>query len=470
MADSPAPSAPTRHRVYDNVLEAIGDTPVVRLNRVTEGLTSEVYAKLEFMNPGGSVKDRIATHMIDKAEQRGEIKPGGTIVEGTSGNTGMGLAMCAAIKGYQAVFVMPDKQSIEKVQALRAFGSKVVVTPTAVEPEDPRSYYSVSNKLGTETPNAFFANQYHNADNPETHYLYTGPEIWKQMGGKIDVFIAGMGTGGTLTGVGRYLKEQNPDIKIVGVDPVGSIYYDFYKTGKLTEAYSYVLEGIGEDFLPSTMDMKVLDDCVRVSDKESFLTTREVVRKEGIFIGGSGGAAVAGALKWLRSNDVEGQQVLILMPDTGRQYLGKIFNDDWMRENRYLEQPSDLGTVRDLLGQTLQRKVISVKATDTVRAAAQEMKKHGVSQVPVMDDSDGVVGILTESRVLAHLLDHPGAADDLVEGLVEISYSVMDPDTTIPVLSDMFTRVKLALVLDGSKIVNVITKIDLIDYVSKIGR
>ncbi len=470
MADPTAPSTPRRHRVYDTVLEAIGDTPIVRLNRVTEGLTSEVYAKLEFMNPGGSVKDRIAAHMIDKAERSGAIKPGGTIVEGTSGNTGMGLAMCAAIKGYQAVFVMPDKQSIEKVQALRAFGSKVVVTPTAVEPEDPRSYYSVSSKLGTETPNGFFANQYHNADNPEAHYLYTGPEIWKQMGERIDVFIAGMGTGGTLTGVGRFLKEKNPNIKIVGVDPVGSIYYDFFKTGKLTEAYSYVLEGIGEDFLPSTMDMDVLDDCVRVSDKESFLTTREVVRREGIFIGGSGGAAVAGALKWLRHNDVEGQQVLILMPDTGRQYLGKIFNDDWMRENRYLEQPSDFGTVRDLLGQTLNRKIISVADTDTVREAAGQMKKHGVSQVPVMDSAGAVAGILTESRVLSHLLDRTGAADDAVAGLIEISYSVVDPDTTIPVLSDMFTRVKLALVLDGAKIVNVITKIDLIDYVSKIGR
>ena len=461
---------PQRQRVFDNVLDAIGDTPIVRLNRVTKGLESQVFAKLEFMNPGGSVKDRIAKHMIEKAEQRGEIKTGGTIVEGTSGNTGMGLAMAAAVKGYQAIFVMPDKQSMEKVKALRAFGSKVVVTPTAVEPEDPRSYYSVSNKLGTETPNAFFANQYHNPDNPETHYLTTGPEIWRQMGGKIDVFIAGMGTGGTLSGIGKFLKEKNPNIKIVGIDPVGSIYYDYFKTGKLTEAYSYVLEGIGEDFLPSTMQFDWLDDCVRVSDKESFLMTRDLVRKEGVFCGGSCGAAVAGALKWLKANDVEGQQVLILLPDTGRQYLGKIFNDDWMVENRYLSSPSDLGTVRDLLGHTFSRKVISVGLGETVRDAGQRMKKHGVSQVPVMDADGGIAGILTEGRVLAHLLDHPGAADETVESLVEISYSVVDADTTIPVLSDMFTRVKLALVLEGKDIVNVITKIDLIDYVSKLGR
>ena len=463
-------TSPARQRVFDNVLDAIGDTPIVRLNRVTKGLQSEVFAKLEFMNPGGSVKDRIALHMIEKAESRGEIQPGGTIVEGTSGNTGMGLAMCAAVKGYQATFVMPDKQSIEKVQALRAFGSTVVVTPTAVEPEDPRSYYSVSNKLGTETPNAFFANQYHNADNPDTHYVSTGPEIWRQMARNLDVFIAGMGTGGTLSGIGKYLKEQNPNIKIIGIDPVGSLYYDYFKTGKLTEAYSYVLEGIGEDFLPSTMDFSVLDDVIRVSDKESFLMTRELVRKEGIFCGGSCGAAVSGALKWLKSNDVEGQQVLILLPDTGRQYLGKIFNDDWMRENRYLASPSDLGTVRDLLGSTFQRTVISVKASDSVRDAGQKMKKHGVSAVPVMDADGSIAGILTESAVLSHLLERPGGADETVGNLAENRYSVVDADTTIPVLSDMFTRVKLALVMEGDETINVITKIDLIDYVSKLGK
>ncbi len=455
-----------RTRVYDNVLECIGDTPIVRLNRVTEGFESNVYAKLEFMNPGGSVKDRIAVHMIDKAEERGEIRRGGTVVEGTSGNTGMGLAMAAAIKGYQAIFVMPDKQSMEKVQALRAFGAKVVVTPTAVEPEDPRSYYSVSTKLGTETPNAFFASQYHNPDNPDAHYVGTGPEIWEQMAHKIDVFIGGMGTGGTLSGVGKYLKEVNPDIKIIGVDPVGSIYYDYFKTGKMTEAYTYTLEGIGEDFLPSTMHLDVLDDVVRVTDKECFLMTRDLVRKEGIFCGGSSGAAVVGALKWLRHNDVEGQEVLILLPDTGRQYLGKIFNDDWMKENRYLEATTDLGTVRDLLGSTPQREVISAKATDSVRDVARLMKSRGVSQVPVMD-ADGVRGIVTEADVLTRLIEQPGAMNDPIADIAEQSYSVVDPDTTVAVLSDMFTKVKMALVLEGKEIINVVTKIDLIEYLSK---
>ena len=455
-----------RQRVYDNVLDCIGDTPIVRLNRVTEGFKSNVFAKLEFMNPGGSVKDRIAVHMIEKAEERGEIRRGGTVVEGTSGNTGMGLAMAAAIKGYQAIFVMPDKQSMEKVQALRAFGAKVVVTPTAVEPDDPRSYYSVSNKLGTETPNAFFASQYHNPDNPEAHYLTTGPEIWRQMAQKIDVFIGGMGTGGTLSGVGKFLKEMNPDIKIVGVDPVGSIYYDYFKTGKMTEAYTYTLEGIGEDFLPSTMHLDVLDDCVRVTDKECFLMTRDLVRKEGIFCGGSSGAAVVGALKWLRNNDVEGQEVLILLPDTGRQYLGKIFNDDWMKENRYLEETTDLGTVADLLGATPQRKVISAAATDSVRDVARLMRSSGISQVPIMD-ADGVRGIVTEADVLMRLIDKPGATDDPISDIAEQSYSVVDPHTTVAVLSDMFTKVKMALVMEGKEIVNVVTKIDLIEYLSK---
>jgi len=455
-----------RQRVYNNILETIGDTPIVRLNSVTEGFQSDVYCKLEFMNPGGSIKDRIAHFMIEKAEERGEISRGGTVVEGTSGNTGMGLAMAAAIKGYQAIFVMPDKQSIEKVQALRAFGAKVVVTPTAVEPDDPRSYYSVSTRLGTETPNAFFASQYHNADNPQTHYEQTGPEIWRQMGGKIDVFIGGMGTGGTLTGVGKYLKEQNPDIKIIGVDPVGSIYYDYFKTGKLTEAYTYTLEGIGEDFLPSTMDLDVLDDCVRVTDRECFLMTRDIVRKEGIFCGGSSGAATVGALKWLRNNDIEGQQVLILLPDTGRQYLGKIFNDDWMKENGYLDDHPTYGTVADLLGTSPRRQVISGDADDRLGEIVALMKKHDVSQIPVLQNGE-ILGILTENKALGTLVDRPGAVSERARELVEISYSIVDTTTGVSVLSDMFTKVRMVLVMEGSEIVNVITKIDLIDYMAK---
>jgi len=454
------------NNVFDNVLECIGNTPAVRLGRVAGELQSEVYAKLEFMNPGGSVKDRIARHIVRRAEARGDLSPGGTIVEATSGNTGLGLAIAAVLGGYQSTFVMPDKQSMEKVQALRAFGSRVVVTPTAVEPEDPRSYYSVSRRVCEETPNAFYADQYHNGDNPETHYLETGPEIWKQLGEKIDVFIAGMGTGGTLTGVGRYLKEQNPKVRIVGVDPVGSIYYDLFKTGKMTEAYSYSVEGIGEDFLPSTMDLSVLDDVVRVTDRECYLMTRELVRAEGIFCGGSSGAAVAGAMKWLKNNDVAGQRVMILLPDTGRQYLGKIFSDDWMRENGYLDEVAGSGTVRDLLGPESQRPVVSVQVGDAIRDVAVLMREHGVSQVPVMDDSS-VAGIVTEAGVLSHLLDHPGAAGEPVGEIVVNAYSSVDLDTGVGVLADMFTRVKMALVMENSRLINVVTKIDVIDYVSR---
>jgi cystathionine beta-synthase len=452
--------------VFDNVLECIGDTPAVRLSRLSEGLQSEVYAKLEFMNPGGSVKDRIARHIVRRAEERGDIIPGGTIIEATSGNTGLGLAIAAVLGGYQSTFVMPDKQSMEKVQALRAFGARVVVTPTAVEPEDPRSYYSVSRRECEETENSFYANQYHNPDNPETHYLETGPEIWKQLGEQVDVFIAGMGTGGTLSGVGKYLKEKNPDVKIVGIDPVGSIYYDLFKTGKMTEAYSYSVEGIGEDFLPSTMDLSVLDDVVRVTDRECYLMTREIVRREGIFCGGSGGAAVAGAMKWLKNHDVAGQRVMILLPDTGRQYLGKIFNDDWMRENGYLDDLAGSGTVADLLSGSQRRSVLSVQSTEAIRAVASLMREHGVSQVPVLEDGQ-VSGIVTEAGVLNHLLDHPGAANEPVGQIVVNSYSSVDLDTRIGVLADMFTRVKMALVMRDDQLVDVITKIDVIDYVSK---
>ena len=460
---------PPRQHVYANILECIGNTPIVQLNRTADKFQSEVFAKLEFMNPGGSVKDRIARVIVDEAERRGEIKPGGTIVEATSGNTGMGLAMTAAVRGYRTVFVMPDKQSREKIQALQAFGSEVVVTPTAVEPEDPRSYYSVSRRLAKETPNAFYANQYHNQDNPKAHFESTGPEIWRQMGEQVDVFVAGMGTGGTLTGVGRYLKSVNPKIKIVGVDPVGSLYYDYFKTGKLTEAYSYLLEGIGEDFLPSTMDLSVLDDVVRVSDRECFLMARDLVRKEGIFSGGSSGAALAGALKWLRTHDKEGQQVLVLLPDTGRQYLGKVYNDDWMTQHRMLGGPGERGTVADMLGVTPRRRVITAPSTASVREVADLMKKYDVSQVPVTDAS-GVIGVVTETRVLSHLVEHSGGAVDSVAALVENRYSMVDPETTLPVLSDMFTRVKIALVLDGKEVVNVLTRIDLVDYLSKTTR
>ena len=334
--------------IYDNVLKAIGNTPIVRLNKVIQGGEANFFAKLEFMNPGGSIKDRIGIWMIEDAERKGLLKPGGTIVEGTSGNTGIGLAIAAAIKGYRCIFVLPDKMSMEKIRTLRAFGAEVVVTPTAVEPDDPRSYYQVSRRLARETPHSIYMNQYDNLANREAHYQTTGPEILSQMP-NIDVFIAGIGTGGTICGVGRYLKEHRPSCQVVAVDPVGSIVYDYFKTGQLkTAPKTYKIEGIGEDFIPKNYDFSVIDDMIQVEDRESFLMTRKLLTQEGIYSGISSGSAVVGALKWIRSQGSSylNKNVLIVLPDSGNRYLSKVYNDEWMKEAGFLEDTS-LETARN---------------------------------------------------------------------------------------------------------------------------
>ncbi len=453
------------HKVYDSILDTVGDTPLVKLNRVTRGLQSTLYAKVEFMNPAGSVKDRIAIHILEEAERRGEIQPGATIIEGTSGNTGAGLAMVAALKGYKAVFVLPDKQSEEKRAALRAWGARVVVTPTNVEPDDPRSYYSVAKRLVEETPNSFYANQYYNPDNPAAHYKSTGPELYNQIDGKIDVFIAGMGTGGTITGVGKYLKEQNTDIKVVGVDPVGSLYYDYFHTGQLTEPHTYVLEGIGEDFLPGTMDFQYVDDVVRVNDRECFHMTRRLVREEGLFVGGSCGAAVAGALKYLKRHDRPGLTAVVILPDSSSKYMSKIFNDNWMRENGYLAPETRFGTVADLVNGRPERKLITIDPSARVTEAVGVLKLHGISQVPVVGE-DRLIGVLFEKRVLEKALEG-GPSTATVGDLVDASYCTVDAETEISVLAELFRRFKVAVVLDAKKPVDIITRIDLIDYISR---
>ncbi|MCA9636364.1 MAG: cysteine synthase family protein, partial [Myxococcales bacterium] len=346
-----------------DITAAIGNTPIVRLNHVVEDLDSEIYVKVEYMNPAGSMKDRVGLNIIRDAEARGMLQPGGTIIEATSGNTGAGLAMVAATRGYKCIFVMPDKMSQEKIDALRAYGAKVVICPTAVEPSDPRSYYSVARRLVEETPAAFYANQYHNPANPEAHYVSTAPEIWEQTGGEFDAFVSGMGTGGTLSGCGRYFKERRQDIKIVGVDPIGSLYYEYIKTGRLTKAFSYYVEGIGEDFLPSTMNLSILDDVVQVDDRECFMMTRDLVRREGIFCGGSCGAAVMGAIKYARSLK-QPKRILVLLPDSAQKYLSKVFNDEWMRSNGFLDE-DPTGTVAHLLKRKPMR-VITVDDRTTV--------------------------------------------------------------------------------------------------------
>ena len=369
---------------YDSVLELIGRTPLVRLGRLGKSLDATVYAKLDYMNPGGSVKDRIAIRMVDAAEHDGQLRPGGTIIEGTSGNTGMGLALVAAVRGYKLIFTITDKQSREKIDLLKGLGAEVIVCPTAVTPDDPRSYYSVAKKLAQEIPNSFYPNQYDNPNNPQAHVDTTGPEIWDSSDGRVTHFVVGLGTGGTATGVGRYLKEQNPNIKIIGVDPVGSLFHEFFHTKRVGDAHPYVVEGIGEDIFPKNVDFSLLDDVIQVTDRDCFVTARHLARQEGIFAGGSAGGAVLAALRVAQSLPADGF-VVVFIPDTGRQYVSKIYNDEWMRENRYLEPAVRLTAGECLRHKTGDLSLQSVAPADDAQSALQKMDELDVSQLPVHD-------------------------------------------------------------------------------------
>lgn len=475
------------HGARANITEAIGNTPIVRLNKVAAHVKSSIYVKCEYLNPGGSVKDRIAVHIIRDAERRGLLAPGGTIIEATSGNTGAGLAMVAALRGYRTIFVMPDKMSQEKVANLRALGAKVVLCPTAVDASDPRSYYEVTKRLVAETPGAFHANQYHNPANPEAHYLSTGPEIWEQTQGGFDVFVSGMGTGGTISGCGRYFKEQNPKVHVVGVDPIGSIYYELKKTGRMTRPFAYSVEGIGEDFLPSTMNLDYVDEIVRVDDKECFQLTRALVRQEGVMCGGSCGAAVAGAIRYAEQLDRDGhapQNILVLLPDGSQKYLSKIFDDNWMRDQGFLESEDHLGLVSDILASRAPRPVITAQKGSTLREVIALLKEHGISQVPVVDSGDGrLCGLIAEVDLLNHLLVKGGSLDETIENIVEADYATVTPLTRVRLLKTIFNDAKMVCVLStgaasttagqSSKtpvprdsLLGVITKIDLIDYLA----
>ncbi|HEU4326109.1 MAG TPA: cystathionine beta-synthase [Roseiflexaceae bacterium] len=453
--------------IKDSILDAIGNTPLVRLSKLARGVRPQVLAKVEFLNPGGSVKDRIGIAMIDAAEREGRLKPGGTIVEGTSGNTGVGLAIAAAIKGYKTIFVMPDKMSDEKIRLLRAFGARVVITPTAVEPDDPRSYYSVSRRLAEETPNAILAGQYWNPANPEAHYRSTGPELWRQTDGRISAFIAGMGTGGTISGTSRFLKEQNPNIKVVGVDPIGSLLHQYFYTRELGEAHGYKVEGVGEDFLPTTLDFDSIDDVVQVNDRESFTMTRRLVREEGLFCGGSCGLAMAGALKWLRGNGshlTEEDVVVVLLPDSGARYLSKIFDDAWMRENGFLAS----ATVVDLLD-ARPREVITANEDTTVEAAIRQMKTHSISQLPVLDSQGKLHGIISESDLLDYLING-GAMNHAITDLHAHEVATVDPDMPIDDLRAVFGRNQAAVVVRNGNVEGIVTKIDVIDFLANQSR
>ncbi len=456
-------------RVFDDVTRAIGHTPLVRLNRIGQDTGATFYAKLEYTNPGHSVKDRIAVQIIDDAERDGSLKPGGTIIECTSGNTGMGLAMVGAARGYRMIFVMPDKVSSEKIKALRAFGAKVITTPTAVSPEDPRSYYSVAKRIAQQTPSCFFANQYHNPSNPEAHFRTTGPEIWEQTQGNLDAVVIATGTGGTLSGIARYIKERKPSVKFVLIDPVGSILYDYFKTKKILSTFkTYKVEGFGEDFLPTTLDFTYVDECYQVTDKECFLTARDLTRKEGLFSGGSAGGAVCGAIKFAKDYP-QCRTIVVLLPDSGSRYLSKVFDDDWLRENSFLDEEATYGSLKDIVERQRRHPLFTADAADGVQPIIQLMKKHGISQLPVMDGGR-MVGMISEIDLLNALLKDPDAVGRPVGELVDQNYVVVPPDAPVSRLAAIFGEGKVALVEENGKIAAVVTKIDLIDHMAGVMR
>jgi len=449
-----------------NILEAIGWTPIVKLNKVTTGVDSEIYVKLEYMNPGGSSKDRIGGFIMDRAVAAGKLKPGGTIIEGTSGNTGVGLAMWAAVNGYKCIFVLADKQSQEKVNNLKAFGAKVVVCPTEVEPEDPRSYYSVSKRLAETIPNSYYVNQYDNLWNRETHVATTGPEIFEQTQGDFDVYMAGVGTGGTITGVSMYLKTKMPHLKTVGVDVEGSIVAQFARTGDLSGARSYVIEGIGEDFIPGNYDFKVIDDWVVVGDKESFLMTRALLKQEGIYTGGSGGAAVVGAIKYAKTLK-EPKKILVVLPDSGNRYASKIYNDEWMMAKGYIDSAFNV-QIGDLL-KTLNKdhqEVISITDHATIGEAVKMMEEKGVSQVPVVHD--GIIkGIASETALLKPLYNHEYNLTDSISLAYSSKYRVVDVNDLLSTVQDALLKKEVVLVTKNGKLHNILTNIDILNFISK---
>ena len=457
--------------VFDSIIDAIGNTPIVRLNKVASGTKANVFAKLEFTNPGGSIKDRIGWYMIEDAEKRGTLKPGGTIVEGTSGNTGVGLAIAAAVKGYQCIFIMPDKMSEEKIKNLRAFGARVIITPTAVEPDDPRSYYSVSKRMAKETPNSLYIDQYNNLANRQYHYEHTGPEILQQMP-DIDVFVAGIGTGGTITGTGKYLKENKPGVEILAVDPIGSIVYDTFKYGApKSPAEMYLIEGIGEDFIPGNYDFEQIDDMVQVEDKESFLMTRQLLTSEGIYSGVSSGSAFVGTMRWLEQQGerMDGKNVLIIFPDSGNRYVSRVYDDDWMREAGFLE--SKAGNVKDLMErlEMTPGDIVMAHQSDKISNTIRKLSEAGISQMPVTDENGWVKGIVREHTILKALFDKQVNVDDNIDGLVDTSIEFVTPGHSIDQISRLVTDGKVPLITDpddGDNMLGIITDIDLLNYLS----
>ena len=450
---------------YNSIIETIGNTPLVRLNSVNKGIPGTILVKVEYFNPGNSMKDRMAIKMIEDAEAAGILKPGGTIIEGTSGNTGMGLALGAIAKGYKCIFTLADKQSQEKMDILKAVGAEVIVCPTNVEPDDPRSYYSVAKKLNKDIPNSFYPNQYDNMSNTKAHYETTGPEIWKDTEGKITHYAAGVGTGGSMCGTAKYLKEQNPNVVSVGIDTYGSVFKKYKETGVFDEKeiYPYLTEGIGEDILPKNVDFSLIDHFIKVTDKDGAIMTRRLAREEGLFCGWSCGSAVAGALEYAKENLKEDDVMVIILPDHGTRYLGKIYNDDWMKARGFVENRSFDSAADIITHQNGNGKLTTIEQSATVGAAIKLMTSNSISQLPVTNGKD-FVGSLTDSRLLAQMIEDPELKDKPVSEVMDPSFQFVSPDNTLDVLSSVITKDNPAvLVRDEKNEVHILTRHDLLN-------
>lgn len=463
MSETTKPNGPAFHA---NILDAVGNTPLVRLNHLAGRHESTLLAKVESFNPGGSVKDRIGMNIVDDAEKRGELKPGGTIVESTSGNTGVGLALVAAVRGYQLVCTMPDKMSREKIDLLKSYGAKVIVCPTNVPAESPHSYYEVAKRIARETPNAILANQYFNQENPLSHYRGTGPEIWKQTGGKIDILVGGLGTGGTMSGCGRYLKEQNPNVKIVCADPEGSILKEYFETKKIGEARPYLIEGIGEDIIPATVHFQYFDEIRKVTDRAALLMTRRASREEGILTGSSGGAALVVACEVAREAPA-GTLIVVILPDSGERYLSKVHSDAWMQEQGLLSAQSV--SLREILSRKTNEidPLIMVDAADTARVAFTIMEQHNVSQLPVSDNGS-VVGALSETALMASALRDPSILNRACRDAMEPPFPAADQGQSVQKAIELFAKgANAVVVLDADKPIGIVTRFDVLGFAAR---
>lgn len=450
---------------YNSITETIGDTPLIKLKNVNVGVKGTILVKPEYFNPGNSVKDRIGYKIIEEAEKSGKLKPGGTIIEATSGNTGMGLALVAIAKGYKCIFTLSDKQSREKIDILRAMGAEVIVCPTNVPPEDPRSYYSVAEQMTKETPNSFYANQYHNLSNTHAHYETTGPEIWKQTEGEITHFVAGVGTGGTISGAGKFLKEKSSNIYNIGIDTYGSVFKKYKETGKFDEKeiFPYLTEGIGEDILPENVNFDMIDTFVKVTDKDAAIMARRLAREEGLFVGWSSGSAVYGALKYARKNLTEDDTMVIILPDHGSRYLGKVYNDSWMKDHGYLES-MEFATAYDILKhKNGDDELVTISKDTNIIEAISLLNKKNISQIPVVD-GEQFVGSLTDSKVLNYLIENPEHKNNPVSEIMSKPFQFVSINDTLDVLSSLMNNKenKALLVRDQLNQVHIITQHDLL--------